>query len=190
MTAPTESTLTHAFIFGLWAANYFIVIPLELNIVTTSSLIIYVASHRSLKLLHTDVPKADRAMVKSSDAYKMPIIASASLFGLYLVFKYVGKDVINLLISIYFSFGATFTLVELLAPVIGVLVSTSNAFVSTCRHIICIVLRIMFFTVVVFYFHTSTWIIRNYADIRRLAVFPHIGCLMRCKFQDKTLYAE
>jgi len=48
------------------------------------------------------------------DAILFPIIASCILFGLYLLFKFLGKDYVNYLLSLYFlvlgiyAFAATF----------------------------------------------------------------------------------
>jgi len=40
--------------------------------------------------------------MKASDAAQFPLVGSASLFGLYLAFKYFDKDTVNLIISVYF----------------------------------------------------------------------------------------
>lgn len=42
--------------------------------------------------------------VTSSDAMWFPIMGSAVLFGLFLIFKYLNKEYINLLLSFYFGF--------------------------------------------------------------------------------------
>ncbi len=57
--------------------------------------------------------------VTSSDAMWFPIMGSAVLFGLFLVFKYLNKQYVNLLLSFYFG-------------VVGCL-ALSQALVSTSR---------------------------------------------------------
>mmetsp|Transcript_90895 Transcript_90895/g.157700 ORF Transcript_90895/g.157700 Transcript_90895/m.157700 type:complete len:352 (-) Transcript_90895:148-1203(-) len=57
---------------------------------------IYVGSLRSAK------PSQEAETLSSKDAYMFPIYGSAVLFGLYLVFKFVAKDIVNILISLYF----------------------------------------------------------------------------------------
>eukprot|EP01080_Neovahlkampfia_damariscottae_P010974 gene10974-3681_t len=58
---------------------------------------IVIGSYRSLKSKSTET-------LSSSDAYYFPIIASCVLFGLYLVFKFLAKDLINLLLTSYYVF--------------------------------------------------------------------------------------
>lgn len=124
------SVVANTALFVIWSANYFVVIPVSANIVVTSSLIIYIASHESLVLIEKPKDGEERAIMSSSDAYKMPIIASAALFGLYLAFTYFGKEVLNLLLSIYFAVVGTFTLSSLIEPIAGLVFSTSCFFVS------------------------------------------------------------
>ena len=124
------SVIANTALFAIWSANYFVIIPVEANIVATSSLIIYIASHESLILTEKPKEGEERAIMTSSDAYKMPIIASAALFGLYLAFMYFGKEVLNLLLSIYFAVVGTFTLASLIEPIAGLVFSTNCFFVS------------------------------------------------------------
>lgn len=63
--------------------------------------------------------------MNSKDAMLFPIIASAALFGLYIIFKLFSKDHINLLLTGYFFFLEVLALAHLLSPVIGSLVPSS-----------------------------------------------------------------
>ncbi|CDU22661.1 uncharacterized protein SPSC_01291 [Sporisorium scitamineum] len=60
--------------------------------------------------------------VTSSDAMWFPIMGSAVLFGLFLIFKYLNKKYVNLLLSFYFGFVGCLAL--------------SQALVSTTRSIV------------------------------------------------------
>ena len=53
MTAKNNNLLTFSYIilFSFWLLSYYIVIPVPLNLVVTSSLIVFIGSHRSLNLL-------------------------------------------------------------------------------------------------------------------------------------------
>lgn len=53
-----------------------------------------------------------------------PVFASCALFGLYLVFKYLNKDYINVLVSLYFLFIGTFALEAAIHPWVHPLFST------------------------------------------------------------------
>ncbi|SJX62961.1 uncharacterized protein SRS1_13785 [Sporisorium reilianum f. sp. reilianum] len=61
--------------------------------------------------------------VTSSDAMWFPIMGSAVLFGLFLVFKYLNKNYVNLLLSFYFGFVGCLALSQ-------ALVSTTRAVVG------------------------------------------------------------
>jgi len=52
------------------------------------------------------------------DAYMFPVIGSGVLFGLYLLFKFIGKEYINVLLSAYFLFFGIAALESCLAPVL------------------------------------------------------------------------
>lgn len=53
------------------------------------------------------------------DAMMFPLIASASLFGIYIVFKIFSKDHINLLLTGYFFLLGVMALTHLLSPIIS-----------------------------------------------------------------------
>lgn len=53
--------------------------------------------------------------MSADDAYKFPLIGSAALFGLYLVFKNFDKDAINILLSVYISLVGVGTLTSFLS---------------------------------------------------------------------------
>jgi minor histocompatibility antigen H13 len=67
-------------------------------------------------------------VLTANDAYKFPFVGSAALFGLYLAFKYLDKDMVNLLLGIYFSVIGVFTLTTTLAPFVKQFVSNPTVF--------------------------------------------------------------
>jgi minor histocompatibility antigen H13 len=75
--------------------------------------ILYAACHSSL-VLREEIPKEGEEgydpdaptsveTLKAEDAMQFPIMGSCSLFGLYLAFKFLGQDFVNLLIGGYFA---------------------------------------------------------------------------------------
>ena len=124
MPYPSSPAWSHALLFLIWGLNYVVIVPLVANITMTTSLVIYIASHRSLSALDTPNAaddKSDRAVISGSDAFKMPVFASAALFSFYMAFKYFDKDTLNYLISIYFAFTGTFSLTPIFAPLVQIL---------------------------------------------------------------------
>jgi minor histocompatibility antigen H13 len=111
---------SYVLLFLFWISSNFIVIPVPLNLVVTSTLIVYIGSHRSLRLIISEQdggkPAADKEIISQSDAYKFPFIGSAALVSLYVAFKYFDKDMVNLLMSIYFSLVGVFTLTSTFSP--------------------------------------------------------------------------
>ncbi|XP_071496468.1 minor histocompatibility antigen H13-like [Diadema antillarum] len=64
-------------------------------------------------------------IMSDKDAAMFPIIASATLFGIYLVFQIFSKEYINLLLTIYFFFLGVLALAHILSPVVRKLVPES-----------------------------------------------------------------
>lgn len=78
-------------------------------------------------------------------AVEMPIIGSAVLFSLYLAYKYLPVNIINLLISMYLSLGATYALATVIKQFIKPRLITG---------ILCVLTSIA-------YFWTNHWILNN-----------------------------
>lgn len=111
--------LSYILLFSFWALNYVIALPVSLNLIVTSTAIVFIGSHRSLSLLVSESdggPKKDeKETLSAHDAYKFPFVGSAALFGLYIAFKYFDKDTVNLLLSLYFSVVGVATLTSSLS---------------------------------------------------------------------------
>lgn len=109
---------SYILLFSFWGLSNVISIPVSLNLIVTSTLIIYIGAHRSLRLLIKGEHAVEKEVLSAQDAYKFPFVGSAALFSLYIAFKYFDKEIVNLLLSIYFSFIGIFTLTTTLAPFI------------------------------------------------------------------------
>ena len=116
-------SLSYLALFSLWGLSSVILIPVSVNLVLTSTLIVFIGSHRSLKLLLSEAdggaPTSEREVMSAADAYKFPFIGSAALFSLYVAFKYFDKDLVNLLLSLYFSLIGVFTLTNTFSPFVS-----------------------------------------------------------------------
>lgn len=62
--------------------------------------------------------------MSTKDAYMFPVIGSGVLFGLYLLFKFLNKDYVNLLLTAYFVFLGFLAVEESLRPAVAAFVST------------------------------------------------------------------
>lgn len=114
--------LAYFLLFALWLSAGIIEQPVSYNMIITSTLLIIIGSHRSLALLETGEDGKRLVEVDSistDDAKKFPLVASASLLGLGLAFKYFDKDTVNFCLSIYIGAAGVFTLVGTISPIIS-----------------------------------------------------------------------
>ena len=56
--------------------------------------------------------------MQAKDAYMFPVYGSGVLFGLYLLFKFINKDLLSSLFNVYFSFLGLLCLMGLLEDII------------------------------------------------------------------------
>ena len=122
-TATTTATadpllyIAYATIAIVWGASQFVLVPYVVHLLSLVTAILYVACHGSL-VLREDIPKegeegydpdapATVETLKKEDAMQFPIMGSCSLFGLYCAFKFLGQDIVNMLIGGYFGLVGT-----------------------------------------------------------------------------------
>lgn len=72
-------------------------------------LLVYIGCVNSAKIYDTKKEKEIETMTQK-DAYMFPVIGSCVLFGLFLVFKFLNKDYVNILFHIYFSVIGLYTI--------------------------------------------------------------------------------
>lgn len=90
------------------------------SLVIMAMLPIIFGSIRSVKLQKLKKSTGEKADTMSKqDAMYFPLIASAALFGLYMVFKVCSKEHMNLLLTGYFFILGVIALAHLLSPVIN-----------------------------------------------------------------------
>ena len=123
--------LGHGLLLALWGLSQYVYIPYPVHLITLVSVIIYVSCHQSLILaphVHETLVKEassssssppaiePRETLRKEDAYQFPIVGSFTLFGLYLAFKYLDKDLVNLLIGLYFSVAGVIAMTITFTP--------------------------------------------------------------------------
>ena len=173
-------TASYIALFSIWGLSGFVAIPVPVNLIVTSTLILYIGCHRSLRLLATEaeggVPKEEKEVLSAKDAYLFPFIGSGALFSLYVAFKYFDKDTVNLLLSLYFSVVGVFTLTGTLSPIMSRVVRGQQKFGFkttlpllgeidarfTFAEIICLILSCIFSY---YYFITKHFLMNNVLGI-------------------------
>jgi minor histocompatibility antigen H13 len=107
----------YGLLFSFWAFSSVVVIPVPVNLVVTASSVVYIGCYRSLRLLdHTDEFAGERETLTKEDAYKFPVIGSIVLGSLYLAFKFLDKDMLNLVLAGYFCLLGVYTLFSTISP--------------------------------------------------------------------------
>mmetsp|Transcript_4621 Transcript_4621/g.13330 ORF Transcript_4621/g.13330 Transcript_4621/m.13330 type:complete len:413 (-) Transcript_4621:1487-2725(-) len=107
---------SYATIIILWGACQVVVIPYVANLIVLVTAILYASCHASLTLREEPLEEGDegydpdnkepmepRETLRAEDAYQFPLVGSASLFSLYLAVKYLGPELVNVLIAGYFG---------------------------------------------------------------------------------------
>jgi len=141
---------SYSIILGLWGATQVVLVPYVVHLLVLVTCILYAACHASIALLHEEeeivvdkdgnetIVTAERETLRKEDAYQFPLVGSASLFSLYLAFKFLDKDLVNLLIGAYFalvgSFAVTMTLAPFLARVVPEILSQEIRWVQQLHH--------------------------------------------------------
>lgn len=87
----------HGLLLALQFLPLVVYIPYSLNIILTAALTVYVGSWRSVK------KAAPAESMTSHDAMRFPLVGSAVLFGLFLMFKVLPKHLVNMLLATYIT---------------------------------------------------------------------------------------
>jgi minor histocompatibility antigen H13 len=173
-------TVSYIGLFSIWALSGVYALPVAVNLNLTSTLILYIGSHRSLRLLVSEqdggASSKERETISKKDAMLFPFIGSAALFGLYVAFKFFDKATVNLLLSLYFSLVGTFTLTSTTAPFVSQFIPSKKQFgfkkdvpylgeidaQFTPAEIVCLIFSAIFSGV---YFHTKHYLLNNILGI-------------------------
>ncbi len=125
---------SYATILLVWGLSQVVLIPYVIHLLVLVTAILYAACHRSLTLLEDPLKEGEegydpdapgRDTLRQEDAYQFPIMGSISLFSLYMAFKFLGQDLVNLLIGGYFGAVGCGALTMTLAPLVGSLAPLS-----------------------------------------------------------------
>ncbi|CAM9253245.1 unnamed protein product [Ascophyllum nodosum] len=119
---------SYAALFGLWTISQFVLVPVPVNLIATSTLILYIGSHRSLRLRDkTSVEASESETISKESAMKAPILGSLVLITIYLLFKFVDGKIVNLLLATYFAIIGAFALAATVDPILVRLIGSPDA---------------------------------------------------------------
>mmetsp|Transcript_15936 Transcript_15936/g.52536 ORF Transcript_15936/g.52536 Transcript_15936/m.52536 type:complete len:370 (-) Transcript_15936:262-1371(-) len=112
-TITKSVTATDSEVAGLWTAYLlvvamlvvpnFILIHPYLHLLILGPLLVWIGCQRALLEAQKAPGESNVEVVSKKDAMQFPLIGSCALFSLYLVVKFIKKEYIDLLISVYFA---------------------------------------------------------------------------------------
>lgn len=91
----------------------FVTYPPNINVIVTAAIVVFCGCWRSIK---SEPPTES---MSKKDAYKFPLVGSVMLFGLFLAFKFLPKDIVNMVLTLYFILLGTLGLVATVDPLLG-----------------------------------------------------------------------
>lgn len=120
--------LSYATIVALWVGSQLMIVPYMVHLLVLVTAILYAACHHSIILLKDEPrtvnadgtlgPKVSQGeTLRKEDAMQFPILGSISLFSLYLAFKFLDKELVNLMIGLYFGAVGCFALTACISPI-------------------------------------------------------------------------
>uniref|UniRef100_A0A7R9WTW8 Signal peptide peptidase n=1 Tax=Craspedostauros australis TaxID=1486917 RepID=A0A7R9WTW8_9STRA len=128
---------SYALIVILWGACQVILIPYVVNLLLLVTAILYAACHASLELREEAPQQGDdgydpnaaaaapKETLRTEDAYQFPLVGSMSLVSLYLAVKYLGPELVNMLIGGYFGLVGVGALTMCFAPMFALVMPKS-----------------------------------------------------------------
>ncbi|KAI4386222.1 hypothetical protein MLD38_004173 [Melastoma candidum] len=81
---------------GLTLAPLFVKVDPNINVILTACLTVYVGCYRSVK------PNPPSETMSNEHAMRFPFVGSAMLLSLFLLFKFLSKDLVNAVLTCYF----------------------------------------------------------------------------------------
>lgn len=105
--------LSHLALLLIAVLPLFANVPTNVNIVITAAATVFCGCWRSVK------PEPPSEAMTRKDAMKFPLVGSVILFSLFLAFKFLPKDLVNLVLSLYFVLLGTAALVATADPLVA-----------------------------------------------------------------------
>lgn len=119
---PQYEKICWQLLAGIQILPFFMSVPIGIQLIVNSTVVVALGAMKSVEIESSDTgdiaqsrfdaehAQGEAETIKTKDALMFPITASMSLFGLYLLFSYVNKDLIKGLLKIYFSYLGMYVL--------------------------------------------------------------------------------
>ncbi len=113
----------HGLLVGLVAAPTVLTIPVPVQMISLATLIIIISSFNAAEAQRQRKLGVDNGQARDTigreQAWRFPIVASAALFGMFLAFKYLPKEWVSMLLTLYgIGFGAM-AMAALISPMLA-----------------------------------------------------------------------
>uniref|UniRef100_A0A0G4G4Y0 Signal peptide peptidase n=1 Tax=Chromera velia CCMP2878 TaxID=1169474 RepID=A0A0G4G4Y0_9ALVE len=110
----------YACLLALIVVTNFIVLPVTLQMLLFTAAIIYIGCHISLHLLVKEEGGSgkEKDIIKAKDAMLFPVIGSIALFTLYVCYKFLPKEYVNMLLTTYLMALGSAAVSETLYPMV------------------------------------------------------------------------
>eukprot|EP00262_Sarcandra_glabra_P005993 TRINITY_DN17978_c0_g1_i1.p1 TRINITY_DN17978_c0_g1~~TRINITY_DN17978_c0_g1_i1.p1 ORF type:complete len:353 (+),score=58.30 TRINITY_DN17978_c0_g1_i1:219-1277(+) len=108
----TGERIANLALAGLALAPLVLNVDPNLNVILTACLTVYVGCHRSVK------PTPPSETMSNEHAMRFPLVGSAMLLSLFLLFKFLSKDLVNAVLTCYFFILGIIALSATLLPAI------------------------------------------------------------------------
>ncbi|KAH9998450.1 signal peptide peptidase-domain-containing protein [Russula compacta] len=113
------------------------------GIIATATISIYAGSYGSLPKSKGRTKRSDDGddeddsspRLTAQDAWLFPLLGSVMLVGLFLVLKYLGKEWINWLMSLYFGFAGLYSVPHSLISLVAFTLDSQRWSQFTCHHV-------------------------------------------------------
>jgi len=111
-TMKNHERVANLALAGLSLAPLVVKVDPNLNVILTACLTVYVGCYRSVK------PTPPSETMSNEHAMRFPLVGSAMLLSLFLLFKFVSKDLVNAVLTCYFFVLGIVALSATLLPAI------------------------------------------------------------------------
>lgn len=128
---PTGVFVCYLALFTITTAACFFPVPVSLHLLTDACAIIYIGSYNSVL---AESKEAGEQM-ETKDVYMFPVLGSIVLFSLYLIIKFVDKDMLNFLIRMAFVVFGTLVLAQKLSQFLSRLLPAEQVASLTAKKI-------------------------------------------------------
>lgn len=147
-------------------------VPVPAQMVVLATVVIFIASFhaaaRERKRLQDGDSAEPRDVINSAQAWRFPLVASLSLFSMYLAFKYLPKVWVSLVLTLYGVVFGGFALANMLAPAIEAIPGVPASFKKEFGHKdyvlltgVDVISMIAAAPIAVWYFQTRSWLANN-----------------------------